>query len=449
MEVTVEEKGVYDRTITVRIPAEEVNTALNEEVGKLAKTVRIPGFRPGKTPKGVVESRYKPELSVEVADKLVNGSFVSALQETKLTPVSRPTVELEEVARDKEFVYHAKIQIFPEVDPQGYEGITLTRRSAEITDQDAQEVEEGILDRNSEYVEEADAKAQNDDQVLLDFEGFVDDEPFAGGKSAENGYQLVLGSNTFIPGFEDQLIGCAAGEDKDVTVSFPDNYHNDDLAGKEALFKCKIRSISRKVKAEMTDALAEKLGIQEGGVDELRNMIRKQLEQQADDEQKKLVKQQILDALLKANAMELPSQLVDHEIEGMVERSKNDLKGRGQDPDKLGLTDEQWGAQFKDTANERVLLGLVIGAIARKEKIATEEADIDAYLDDLEERVGQSIKKWVKENKEQLDEIKGTVLEQKVMDFIVSKADLTEESVSYKELMAPPPAPEEDAEKAE
>lgn len=440
MEVTIVENGQYDRNLTITVPAAEVETRYRSEIQRLSTQVKIPGFRPGKVPLKVVESRYRDAILAEIAEKLFNETYPKALQDKSLVPVAGPQISLEKLQLGEDFSYQASIQIFPEMKPQGYKGMSLSRIEVEVTDDDVTEIIEGLREKFADQAAEDGRAAENGDEVLLDFEGFVDGVAFDGGKSGPEGHPLVLGSNQFIPGFEEQLLGVQAGDAKDVEVSFPENYNSEDLAGKEAIFKCTIREVRVRTLPEVDAEFAKKFG-QEGddALEKLKQEIVNRLKEQSKVETDKRVRQQVLDQLLKANAMELPSQMIDREVKSLVERTKQDMKQQGQDPEQVTLDDEQWRTRFDKMANERVILGLVIGAVARDESLEADDAAVDAYLETVDAQYGAGMSQYIKQNKEQLEEIKGTVLEQQVIEFIEAQGEVATESMGYKAFMNPEP----------
>ena len=435
MEITVEEKGAFDRVMTIRIEAGRVEKLLDQEVGRLAGAVRLPGFRPGKVPKKLLESRFKDHLTASVAEQLFKDSYPQAVVERALRPVDSPTLDLGELVRGQDFVMTAAMQIFPEVEPQGHTGMELTRVSAEVTDADVDGVVERVRKDNATYEAEQNRPAALGDQVLLDFAGSIDGAPFAGGTA--QGHVLTLGSGQFIPGFEEQLVGCIAGESRDVKVTFPANYQADHLAGKEALFACTVQEVRRAILPEIDDRLAEAAGIKEGGLDRLTGEIRKSLEANVKKESERRIKKEVMDRLLAANPIELPSQLVARERESMVKQAKQEYSGKGIDVDKIGLSDDQVLATFERGAEDRVRLALVMNSIATKAEITVTEADLDAYVDRMVVQFGEqaeAMKQWFLGNRERLEGFRGVLMEEKLVAWIVSQGQVTEQVCPVDEL---------------
>ncbi|MBF0137747.1 MAG: trigger factor [Magnetococcus sp. DMHC-1] len=430
MEVTVEKSGTFDRQVIVRIPGTEVTSLLDVEFGRLSHSVRLPGFRAGKIPRKVLEGRFGPEVKAGVAEQLFKNTYLKALEKDALLPVDMPHVQLGTIKRGEDFVYTASIQIFPKVEPKDYRQIALQRPQVDIADADVEDVLTRLQQSLATYHAEPGRQAVDGDQVLLDFDGSVDDQAFEHGHA--KGFQLLLGSGQFIPGFEDQLQGSKPGEERLVTVTFPTTYHHPGLAGKEARFRCTIHEVRRPELPPLDDDLASKAGVKEGGVPQLRQNIHKQLAESSQELIEQMVRRQVLDALWQSNRMELPSQLVDRELEGLVQRAKT---GRSAEED--AAIEAKIRSDHREEAEKRVTLGLLMGTIARIETIEADEASISAYLDKMVLQFGEhaaQMRKYFEENKERRSEIVSTVLEHKVLDWLVAQGKITEEKCTLKEL---------------
>ncbi|OSM00347.1 trigger factor [Magnetofaba australis] len=437
MQVTVEEKGAFDRDVIITVPAEQVNAMLDAELSKLAMQAKLPGFRPGRVPRKVIEQRFGHAVKNDVAERLFQTTYPQALSEQSLRPVGMPTLKVGDVTKDADFTYTASIQIFPTIEPQGYTGLKLTRANVEIGGEDVERVIQKIQQHHAEYQPSEEA-AEMGDQVRMSFSGSIDGELFPGGQADD--YVLDLGSNRFIPGFEEQLVGVKAGEEKDVTVSFPADYHSQELAGKEAVFKCGIKEVKKANMPAVDDELAKKAGIADGGVEKLREEIEKRLKQDAQQTIQNDLKQQIMRQLLEANPVDLPSQLVEQEIDGLVEGMKAQYKQQGIDPDQLNIPEEEMRAEFQDKGRERVTLGLLMGSITRKEELKVDDAAIEARLDALvssyvQGEQAEQIKKMFREDPKRMEEIQGGALEEKVIDWLIKQAEVSDESLSFEALM--------------
>ncbi|MBF0426474.1 MAG: trigger factor, partial [Magnetococcales bacterium] len=338
-------------------------------------------------------------------------------------------VQLGEIKRGEPFVYTASLQVFPQVEPKNYDQMPLQRPQVTLTDADVDQILERMRASLAAYHAEGERQAVDGDQLLLDFEGSVDGTPFEGGKA--EGFELVLGSGRFIPGFETQLLGSKPGEERTVTVTFPATYHRHELAGKEAAFRSTVREVRRPELPPLDDAFAIRAGVKEGGVEKLREDVRKQLTDSTNDLVEQAIRRQVLDALWRDNRMELPSQLVERELNGLVDQAK---RGRSEEED--AAIEVQVRSERREEAERRVTLGLLLGAIARKESIQADEASISAHLDKMVLQFGEyasQMRKYFEENKERRDEITSTVLEHKVLDWIVAHGQVNEEKCSLQE----------------
>ncbi|MBF0417889.1 MAG: trigger factor [Magnetococcales bacterium] len=438
MEVTVEETGALERTITVRVAVEQVNAYLEKELAQLSATIKLPGFRPGKAPKKHLETRFKAHLSQTIMEQLMQEGMGKAIKEHGLRTVGNPELDLSAPAeRDQPFGFTAKVQIMPDVQPQGYQGMTLTRPVAEVSDADIATALEQRRERHARYENREGRQATSGDQIVLNFKGFVDDEAFDGGTA--EGYVLELGSGRFIPGFEDQLLGMSVGEERTVNVTFPQEYGAPNLAGKDAAFQCSLTEVRERVLPEIDDALAVSEGIKEGGLEALKERIRQDLDHRANSAMEKQLQRRIHDTLVAANPFDLPSKMVEREVEAMVEQFKEDTLSRGMTPDQHGLTDDVLAREFQATAEKRLRLGLVLGAIAKKEGLEVSDERVDAHLNKLAAAYGgraAEFKRWAREDESRMDGIRGAVLEEMVNDWIKAHGAITDERVTLDALLA-------------
>lgn len=435
MDVTIEETSAFDRVVTIEIDAKKVEQLMDQELVRVAGSVKLPGFRPGKIPKKVLESRFREHVAGSVADQLFRESYPKALEENQLRAVNAPELDAGPITRGEPFNYKARIQIYPKVEPKGCTGLELTRKKAQVNEQDVDAVILNIRTERATF-EAKPEQASMGDQIVLDFVGSINGETFPGG-SAEN-HQLDLGKGQFIPGFEEQLVGCVAGEKKDVQVTFPEQYQAESLAGKEALFACTIQEVRARTLPPEDDALAQAAGLRSGGLVELRTEVLKSLQSQAESESTKQIKKSILDQIIAANTMDLPSQMVDQECQALVDQAKQEYQKQGLDLEKVGLTEAKMAESYQESAKDRVTLGLIMSALATSEKLEADEESIEAFLDEMSQAYGDQaagMKKWVRSQKEQMASIKASVLEKKIIDWIIDHSSVTEETCTLDELM--------------
>lgn len=436
MDVTVKEEAACEREVTIRVASSRVEQLMDQELGRLAGSVRLPGFRPGKIPRKLLESRFRERLASLVSEQLIQESYPKALADNGLRPVlDEPDLTLGQVARGEDFVYTARIQVYPVVEPQGYTELTLTRPVVQVTEADVDGIVEQLCTRHAHYEAEAEREAVLGDQVVLDYAGRVDDVLFPGGQA--EGHVLDLGSGRFIAGFEAQLLGCKAGDAREVQVRFPDEYHAMELAGKEATFACTIQEVRQRILPPADDTLAEKLGV-EGGLTALRADIQKALENQVATEVKKRIKQSVFDQLLESNPMEaLPSQLLDRQRRAMVAHTKSEYQRQGLDPDALGIADATLEARFEEPAKTQVSLGLLMGAIAKKERLRVDEHALDALLDKTVSAYGEQaerMKKWFREDENRMADLRFSALEEQTVDWIEARSQVVDQEMTFQEL---------------
>ncbi|MBF0400675.1 MAG: trigger factor [Magnetococcales bacterium] len=438
MDVIVKETALFDREVTISVPADQVDALLDQELARLATTARLPGFRPGKIKKQVLETRFRDQLSGVVLEQLIHETYPKALAQQSLQPVDHePKLTLGKVKRGEPFSYTALFQVYPTIEPKGYTGLALTRHQVEISATDVDNVLEQVRTEQSKFVAEAGRPAVMGDQVLLDYDGSIDGERFAGGKNSN--HPLELGKGQFIDGFEAQLVGCVAGDNRAVKVTFPTDYRVESLAGKEAVFDCTVHEVRVRVLPPLDDDLATLVGVKEGGLAALRAEIEQTLRNQVEEESRQRFKKALLDQLLQANPLELPSRLVDRECRVMASQAKREYERQGVTLADMGMDETQLAAQFVQPAQERVTLGLLLAEIAEKEKLEVNEADVAARLDEMGAAYGEraaAMKQWVRSSEERMDTLRASVLEQQVIDWIGQNSTVTDKSCTLAELMA-------------
>lgn len=436
MEFTITEKAPFDREITFVFSAAEVEQRLDQELTRLASSVRLPGFRPGKIPRKVLESRFKDHWTGNLAEQFYRESFPKVLADNHLNPVDHPEIVLGEFVRGQDFTYSATIQVFPKVEPVGYTGLSLSKPKVTLSDGDIAKVIEEIRASHGRYEVAQERAAMTGDQVLMDFEGFIDGQPFEGGKGEK--YLLELGSGRFIPGFEDQLVSAKGGERREVKVTFPGDYGNKDLAGKDAVFQCFLHEVRGRILPEVDEELAKKAGVTEGGLDKLREVIRERLEEDSKAKAEKKVEDAVYEALLQANTFDIPKRLGMREQRNMLAQMKREYQARGVDMSKMGVSDEQLLGMFEHAAARKVRLGLLLGAIATKEKIEVDETRVEEHLVEMTlafgDRAGE-IRRMIRENKEKMEDLKDTILQTMVLEWIMKNSTVTEQELRLDELM--------------
>lgn len=436
MQVSVETVQGLERKITVEVPAENIHDAVNERLQSISKTARLKGFRPGKVPYKVVQKRFGPQVRGEVLGDLINSSFRDAVVQEKLRPAGSPQIEPVSDFESKDtslpFTYTATFEVYPEFEPKFDDSIKVEKPVVDITDSDIQDMLDNLCKQRTEYVD-VDRAAVDEDQLVIDFVGSVDGEEFPGGKA--EGAPLVLGSDAMIPGFEKQLIGATKGEERTINITFPEQYHAEELAGKEAEFKITVHEVKQPEVPELNEELVKSFGIEDGNIDSLRADIRKNMDRELQQRLDARIKEQVMEGLLELNDIDVPKALTQEEIGRLREQMSGQMPS---DSDMSQLPDEL----FEKEANKRVRLGLVIGEIVRQQDIkadaATVRQEVEAMAASYQEP--QQVIDYYYGNPDLLQNIEGLVLEKAVTSCVLEAATVEDMPSTFKETMNPPPA---------
>ncbi len=425
MSVSVEklEKNVVALEVTVE--AEKFVSAVNQAAKVLAKKVNVPGFRKGKAPRRMVELHVgKEALYDEALDHLVGPAYAEAVIESGIDPVDRPSVDLVQIEEGKDLIFKAKVMVKPEVELGDYKGLKVEQGAAVVTEEEVMEALKSKQEQHARLITLEEGKVENDDTVTLDFEGFTDGVAFIGGK-AEN-YELVIGSGTFIPGFEEGLIGTEIGQPVDVNVNFPDEYHSAELAGKEAVFKTLIKKIQRKELSALDDEFAKDVSEFET-LDELktdlRNKLMKTTEVRVKDEHAKAIVAKVVDNA----SVEIPEVMITERIRVMLDDLSRNLAQQGMTLDQYyqytNSTEEVMQEQVRPQAAESVKMDLVLETIAKAEGIEVTEDEVDEEIKKVSERHGQdaALLKQTLIARGELPFYKQSMTSQKTVSFLVEQ----------------------------
>lgn len=427
MKVTTEKIENQQVVLEITVPAEELEKAYAQAFKNISKQVNIPGFRKGKAPKKMVEKHVGVEYIMDEAFKTVyNASFGEAVDESKQVPVSR--VDLEEVQLElgKDVIYKTTFTAKPEVKLGQYKEVKVAKADTTVSDADVDAQLARMLDRQADMVEaEEGAAVENGNFITLDFKGTVDGEAFAGGESKD--YPLEVGSNSFIPGFEEQLVGMKVGEEKEVNVTFPEDYHSEELKGKAAVFACKVNSIKRKVLPAMDDEFAKKASTFET-LDELKADVRKNLQTAADNKAVNEKREAVLDAISEAAEVEIPNVMIETRINNMINQMAMNIEQQGMKLEQYlqftGTDMSKLRENCKETAQKNVRIDLVLEAVATAEGIKVEDTDLQAEIAGMAAQYGATpaqIKKIIAENG-QIGSLIDTIMRRKAMELVVSSA---------------------------
>lgn len=436
MQVSVENTSALERRMTIGVPAERIETEVNKRLQQTARKAKIPGFRPGKVPMSVIRQRYEDAARQEALGDVIQATFYEAVVEQKLNPAGAPAVEPKTFEKGKDLEYVATFEVFPEFTVAGFESIAVERLSAEVADADLDKMLDVLRKQNTRF-ELVERVAQNDDQVNIDFVGKVDGEAFAGGSAKAT--QLVLGSGRMIPGFEEGLVGAKAGEERVLTLTFPADYQNLDLAGKTAEFSVTVNTVSEPQLPELNEAFFAQFGIKESGLEGFRTEVRKNMERELRQAIKSKVKNQVMDGLLAANPIEVPKALIENEVNRLRVQAVQQFGGNIK-PDQLPVE------LFTEQASRRVVLGLVVAEVVKQFDIKPDDARVREMIQEMASayQEPEQVVAWYYKNDQQLNEVRSVVLEEQVVDTVLQKANVTDKSVSYEEAIKPVEAPQAD-----
>jgi trigger factor len=427
MKATWEKLENNQGVLTVEVEEARVDKAIDAAFAKVVKKINVPGFRKGKVPRKIFEARFGIEsLYQDALDIILPEAYTEAVQETGIEPVDRPEVDVQQMGKGQPLVFKATVTVKPEVKLGDYKGLTVEEKDFTVTDEMVEAELKQMQDRSAELVVlEEGATVEKGDFAIIDFKGFVDDEAFEGGE-AEN-YQLEIGSGTFIPGFEDQIIGMKKGEEKDVNVTFPEEYHAAELAGKPAVFKVKVNEIKRKNLPALDDEFAKDVS-EFDTLDELKADIKNKLEEKAKVDAENYKKESLIEKATENAEIDLPEVMVEHEVNHMVNDFAQRLQYQGMNLDLYyqftGLDEEKLREQFQADAEKRVRTTLVLEAIAEAENVEVTEEDVNNELEEMSKlynRPADELRK-IFAGRDNLESLKNDIRIRKTIDLLVENS---------------------------
>ena len=433
MQVSVESTSALERRLTIGVPAERIESEVTKRLQQTARRAKVPGFRPGKVPMSVIRQRYEDSARQEALGDLIQSSFYEAIVAEKLNPAGAPSVEPKVFEKGKDLEYVATFEIYPEIQVAGFEGITVERPQAEVSEADVDNMLDILRKQNTRF-EAVERAAENGDQLNIDFVGKIEGEAFAGGSA--KGTALVLGSGRMIPGFEDALVGAKAGEERVITPTFPEDYQNLELAGKTAEFTVTVNAVAAPVLPELNEQFFALFGASEGGLEGFRAEVRKNMERELRQAIKSKVKNQVMEGLLAANPVELPKALVANEVQRLRVQAVQQFGGN--------IKPEQLPAElFEEQAKRRVSLGLILAEVVKQAELKPDDARVRELIEEMASayQEPEQVVAWYYKNEQQLGEVRSVVLEEQVVDTVLQKAKVTDKPVSYEEAVKPAAAP--------
>lgn len=426
MSIKIEKtKNANELKLEFNIEAVKFEEAIKKVYEKSARYFNIPGFRKGKAPMAIVEKTYGPSIFYEDAfNELVPEIFEKELKENNIEAVSRPDLDIEQMEKGKDLKFTAIIQTKPEVKLGNYKGIQIKKIEYNVSDEDIEHELGHMAERNARIVTAQDRPAEKGDITVIDFEGTVDGVKFEGGKA--DGHELELGSGTFIPGFEDQIIGMKPEEEKDVNVKFPEDYFSEDLKGKDAVFKVKLHEIKKKEMPEINDEFAKDAS-EFDTLAELKNSIKEKLEEDNKSRAKYETEEEAIKAVCSDAKVDIPSGMIDTELDNMVKEAEQRLSYQGMNMDMylnmIGKTMEDFRKEGEEQAKEAVKTRLVLEQIIKEEKIEAEKEKIDEKLEEMAKIYGKT-KEELEQNENFMEYITKSIAQEKVIEFLVSNAKI-------------------------
>ena len=433
MAVTVETLDKLERKMTLTLPVTAIQSEVDSRLKKLARTVKMDGFRPGKVPMSVVAQRYGYSVQYEVMNDKVGEAFAAAANEAQLRVAGQPRITEKEGAPEGELAFDAVFEVYPEVKIGDLAEAEVEKTTAEVTDAAIDRTLDILRKQRRTFAQRAaDAAVADGDRVTVDFEGKIDGEPFEGGKAED--FQFMVGEGQMLKEFEEAVRGMKTGESKTFPLAFPEDYHGKDVAGKTADFMVTVKKVEAANLPEVNEAFAKSLGIADASIEGLRADIRKNLEREVKFRLLAKNKQAAMDALVAKSELDLPEAIVKNEIERLVEGARADLKQRGiKDADKAPIPEEV----FRPQAERRVRLGLVVAELVKMHDLGAKPEQIKAHVEDLAasyERPADVVR-WYYGDNRRMAEVEAIVIENNVTEFILSKAKTVDKTVEFDELM--------------
>lgn len=439
MQIKQTKKEALHCAFEVSLTAQEIEEKVTERLSELGKTVNIPGFRPGKVPMNILKSKYEQAVMGEVLEKAVNDSTMQAINENELRPAMQPKIEVKKFEAGEGLEYTMEVELLPEIKLGDFKKLKLEKKTAEPEEKSITEALDRIADANtsSEAIKEKRASKKGD-IVIIDFDGSVDGEKKPGMKG--EGHSLELGSNSFIEGFEDQLVGAKAGDHVTVNVTFPDPYASPELAGKDAVFEVDVQEIHKKVKAKLDDDFAKKLGLDDLAA--LKDAVKGQIQSEYDTHTRMHLKRALLDALDEEHKFDLPAGMVDAEYEAILHQVVEHDHNHGADHkhDDSSLSDDE-KAEYRSIAERRVKLGLILAECGRENKVEVNQQELQqAVIREAQRYPGQEAQvfEFYQKNPQALENLRAPLYEDKVVDFILEIATINTVTVTVEDLLSDP-----------
>lgn len=427
MQVSLERKEGLERTLRVDIPEERVDSAVRERLNRLAKTVRMDGFRPGKVPMRVVRDRFGGQVRQEVLGELIQSTFREAVVQEELQPAGMPRIEADEEGDASGFTYRATFEVMPEVELQPVDDLEIEKPVAEVTDEDIDRMIETLQAQRRRF-EEVDRPAAHGDQVVVDFVGRLDGEPFDNGSGTDT--PIEIGAGRMIDGFEEGLEGIKAGESRSIDVTFPENYGAEHLAGRDVVFEVTAKAVQEGHLPEVDEDFVRGFGIESGEIADLRADLQRNMERELRQTLRSQLREQVMNALLERNPIDVPQAMVDEQIQQLREQMKQQLGGQ--------IPDEQLGDElFSEQAQRRARIGLLLMQVVRDAEIEATPEQVRARVEEIAsayEEPDRVIQHYYG-NRELLSGVESMVVEDMAIDWLLEHAQVTERKMDFSSVM--------------
>jgi trigger factor len=428
MQVSVEKTSELSRTMTVCIPEAVVQKKMAERLKSLAREIKIDGFRPGKVPQEVVKKMYGERVRGEIAGDLIKDTYYDALEGQDLKPAGHPHIQ--PVDESEGFKYTAIFEVYPEISLKGLDELEIVRPLATVSDSDVDDMIEKLRVQKQTW-SVVDRPVQNNDNVTISFSGTSEGENFTDGKVDD--FQVVCGQKKMISGFEDNLLGLSAGDNKTFTLNFPEDYGNEKLAGKAAEFEVEVVKVEEPVLAEVDEAFIKAYGIEEGSVESFRADVKNNMERELEQALRSKLKGSVMDALYEKIQLTVPNTLVDVEVESLMKPYIETAKRQKMKLEDLKLPRDS----FEEQARRRVALGLILGEVIQKESIKLDNDKVRSTIEEMAKSYERpdDVISWYYSDESRLNEVQQMVLENQVVDWLVAQAKVSDEAVNFNDVM--------------
>lgn len=432
MQVSVETTNGLERKITVAIEEERISDVVDGRLQDMTKTVKVKGFRQGKVPLKIVKQQYEQQVRQEVVGDVLQSTLYEAIGQEKLNPAGQPRIDSLKSDPGQGMEYTALFEIYPEVKLGDLSKETVEKPVAEISEKDVEEMLDTVRGQHKEWAS-VDRAAKEGDQLNISFKGMIDGELFPGGEA--NDMPIELGSGRMIKGFEEGLIGAKAGDDVNLSVTFPDDYQAKELAGKPAQFETHVHKVEEAKLPELNDDFAQKLGIKDASVENMHKEIKGSMQQELDSRLNTQLKSSVMDALVNAHDFDVPKPLIDDESEAIKKNMLENLKQQGMQDNGMQLD----ASMFADQAIRRVKLGLIMNEIVKSEDIKPDEERVKKKVEEIAApyEQPQQVIEWYMGDKQRLAEVQALVTEEQIVDWAMEKAKVVDKSMTFKDIMSP------------